>query len=1207
MNQLCTTQYLEYRDRVAQPTNTTCDWFLRHSKYLEWRKEPRSSLLWYSADPGCGKSVLSSFLVDELQSPASQTIVPGTVCYFFFRDDSEAQSSATNAICALLHQLLSARHDLVRHFLREYQIWGSSFRSNFSALWRTFISLVLDVRLKNVICVLDGLDECESTSCKKLLDSITRFFNEEAVNYAEPGFLKVFVSSRPYTWIERSLRQFPEIRLKGEEEIASIDRDVSFFVERRMQDIAQIKQLPPDTQASVQSEIIALSSHTFLWAALVLNIIEDSASASRISLMQILKTLPPSLDAVYERILSMSPDVSKTRKIIHIVLGAEEPLSLDDMNIALNIHDSHRSCKALEPYLEPNIESTIKDLCGLFVRIINSQIYLVHQTARFYLLAESQSKVGPWKHSFDTTESNYVLSKICMTYRSFTDIYLHAVSNYATDSHYIEWEPEKKQTQIILLPRDGLPESGEHNKFEYFSARWWYVHFKRSEAMHSHEGVKVAARLCNPEAPEFEFLWTGVRGSWAKQPWDSLQIASFLGLMRVVDLILGEHAKLPSQESLNSAANIAVQHGNLAIAQALFNSGADARTKVSMDFLFGYQNVRVGDTLLHHAVRMTDQSLAKLLIDCGADINAISESGTPILHLATTTSLEMVDFLLRQGADIGVVDDQQKSVLRYTANVDVVNYLIEHGANVDSQDCEGNTLLHEARSLKLIQALLEAGADPGLSNAYGENALHALCALMYPPPQLPLMVDALLGRVDPNAMGYEGNTALHYASKPDKMRFEPFLEIIQLLIKHGCDVDVKNDHGDTVLLCTSSIEDLGFLLQQGANISEKDEHGQTICHRLQSSKGVYLPNADKILQACIDSGGIDALTARDENGRTPLHIHAELLGTSLVKMLLRHPNVDINSKDNQGQTPFSRVFDYKSSRKYRRYRTRLNYIGIIRLFAKTPGILLNEPDFEGRTPLSYASQLLHPEILVELQYQYATDVDFNLRDFSGRSALSYAADFGCAHNVSFLLCRLRVTQEDGAPSAEPLKPDNAGIAPFQYAFESEDTLTITAFFRFYLIFQLSLRDRDQRSPDSESHISWYVVHGQQMVLDDEEKREPITNMVMELTQEGSPSRTMFINSMRRFSGPIYEDRIPAILNKVLRQYLSTIGPGSMMGSVFVHMAEQTVQEHHRREETIDHDDIFQDEGTKTWTQTIEGMNPPTAEDAFNPEDDMFNI
>jgi hypothetical protein len=80
-----TSNYESHRDRNPEPVNGTCQWLLQHPNYVKWRDSHLSNLLWVSADPGCGKSVLARFLADDELKPTESRIT----CYFFFKDDHE--------------------------------------------------------------------------------------------------------------------------------------------------------------------------------------------------------------------------------------------------------------------------------------------------------------------------------------------------------------------------------------------------------------------------------------------------------------------------------------------------------------------------------------------------------------------------------------------------------------------------------------------------------------------------------------------------------------------------------------------------------------------------------------------------------------------------------------------------------------------------------------------------------------------------------------------------------------------------------------------------------------------------------------------------------------------------------------------------------------------------------------------------------------
>jgi hypothetical protein len=62
---LKTSDYEGHNKRIRSRVSGTCEWILRHYFYREWREITADEVLWLSADPEWGKSVLSRFLVDD--------------------------------------------------------------------------------------------------------------------------------------------------------------------------------------------------------------------------------------------------------------------------------------------------------------------------------------------------------------------------------------------------------------------------------------------------------------------------------------------------------------------------------------------------------------------------------------------------------------------------------------------------------------------------------------------------------------------------------------------------------------------------------------------------------------------------------------------------------------------------------------------------------------------------------------------------------------------------------------------------------------------------------------------------------------------------------------------------------------------------------------------------------------------------------------
>lgn len=66
VSQLRTTDY--ERQMKLNPIRVpgTCEWFCRHKKFKNWLSCKGSGLFLASADPGCGKSTLARYLVEEV-------------------------------------------------------------------------------------------------------------------------------------------------------------------------------------------------------------------------------------------------------------------------------------------------------------------------------------------------------------------------------------------------------------------------------------------------------------------------------------------------------------------------------------------------------------------------------------------------------------------------------------------------------------------------------------------------------------------------------------------------------------------------------------------------------------------------------------------------------------------------------------------------------------------------------------------------------------------------------------------------------------------------------------------------------------------------------------------------------------------------------------------------------------------------------------
>ncbi|XP_012287674.1 protein fem-1 homolog CG6966 [Orussus abietinus] len=125
-------------------------------------------------------------------------------------------------------------------------------------------------------------------------------------------------------------------------------------------------------------------------------------------------------------------------------------------------------------------------------------------------------------------------------------------------------------------------------------------------------------------------------------------------------------------------------------------------------------------------------AVLKCLIDHGADVNAVSDSGsTPVRSACFMTYLDIVSFLVHNGADIMKANYNGGSCLiNSVQSVELCTFILNHGADVNASDIQNKTALHYAiqeHRFQTMKLLLEHNADPYLKSRYNDDALQTAC------------------------------------------------------------------------------------------------------------------------------------------------------------------------------------------------------------------------------------------------------------------------------------------------------------------------------------------------------------------------------------------------------------------------------------------------------------------------------------------------
>jgi ankyrin repeat protein/truncated hemoglobin YjbI len=123
---------------------------------------------------------------------------------------------------------------------------------------------------------------------------------------------------------------------------------------------------------------------------------------------------------------------------------------------------------------------------------------------------------------------------------------------------------------------------------------------------------------------------------------------------------------------------------------------------------------RFGLTALHYAVRGGKLPLIKLLLDRGAQSNALGVDGlTPLLHLSKTRSkadpIPVMELLAVSGANLDARDENQGTLLMHFARqgkTEAVRWLLGHGADPRVRNKSGKTAAELARANPAIVRML---------------------------------------------------------------------------------------------------------------------------------------------------------------------------------------------------------------------------------------------------------------------------------------------------------------------------------------------------------------------------------------------------------------------------------------------------------------------------------------------------------------------
>ncbi|KAH8704488.1 hypothetical protein GQ44DRAFT_692446 [Phaeosphaeriaceae sp. PMI808] len=689
--------YEWYKNRIDNRIEGTCEWLLKHDEFQKWAKQ-ESGLLLISADPGCGKSVLAKYLINSVLPQSA------TVCYFFFKEQD--QNTLRQALCALLHQLFSKNHSLIHHAMEHYKKDGPRIINSTHLLWNILESAVIDPQAGPHIFVLDALDECIESECS---DLVRRIESRSRSGQFSQSKIKYLLTSRPYDHIVSQFRgfsdSFPYIRIPGEEESEIISQEINYVVEYRVERLGERLSLSKKIKDELLDKLLKIQHRTYLWVYLLFDHLETVRFKKTLKGIQsAISVLPESVDQAYEQILNKSKEIRKAQQVLAIILAANRPLTLKEMNTAVNIDNTVHSISDLDLEDPDDFRQTLRSWCGLFVSVNHGKIYFLHETAREFLLRNLSSSVSidpvlRWHHFITIYEAHAVLAEICMRFINCVGI-------------DIDLTPDARR-YIRDYP------------FSYYATNFWDLHFREAFVSDDDATMIDLALSCHNQK---NFAFWGQFREFVTESLHSpfptdLVFASFCGLNVVVKRLLITGAEVNAQNSgkYGNALYAASNNGYGQVVKLLLATGADVNAQG------GYYGNALQAASYHGS-----KEIVELLLAAGADVNAQGgEYGNALQAASIQGSKEIVELLLTTGADVNAQGGYYGNALQaasYGGSKEIIELLLAAGADVNAQDGEYSSALQAAsynRDKEVVELLLDAGADVNAHGGEYGNALQA--------------------------------------------------------------------------------------------------------------------------------------------------------------------------------------------------------------------------------------------------------------------------------------------------------------------------------------------------------------------------------------------------------------------------------------------------------------------------------------------------
>ncbi|KAJ4999839.1 hypothetical protein K4K48_003508 [Colletotrichum sp. SAR 10_66] len=355
-------------DRLRARHPGTCEWIFEDARFVKWRDSKKKSVLWYNAEAGSGKSVLTSAIISHLEQRRDK------VAYFFFSFSDDLRKHAIHGFRSLIIQLMNLLSPKLTDRFLDICLNEKNYTQALTNV-NTAAQLVHElVKAHEVFVVIDGLDECVDMDlpCDEqpgkrrhdMLEDLVKMVQQET--YGSDRWL--FTSRRKHSRIRRAMDQVNAVSIEADS--ALIAKDIQAYLNGSIEKYRLSNTGTDDS---------------FLYATFLCSTFNSGQCLAGID--KDLQNFPTSLNGYFNRSLERIAERRKSkqefaRRLFLLLVTSHQSLTLDEVIDALSV-DQERT-----HYSRYNVPSDarelIEDLCGPLVNC-DPVVKFSHKSVRDYL------------------------------------------------------------------------------------------------------------------------------------------------------------------------------------------------------------------------------------------------------------------------------------------------------------------------------------------------------------------------------------------------------------------------------------------------------------------------------------------------------------------------------------------------------------------------------------------------------------------------------------------------------------------------------------------------------------------------------------------------------------------------------------------------------------------------------------------------------